>query len=112
MKVRPLIISLCFVLIAVLSSPGQDQPHQQSPLPQSLTAASNNKGLTEELLRIQAEMSQIAQDMDAIDAQMMLGIANKPLVGTARLVPQAHELLKGHRDRKSTRLNSSHSQIS
>ena len=96
MKVRPLIISLCFVLIAVLSSPGQDQPHQQSPLPQSLTAASNNKGLTEELLRIQAEMSQIAQDMDAIDAQMMLGIANKPLVGTARLVPQAHELLKGH----------------
>ena len=98
MKVRPSIVFLYSVLIAALPSLGQDQP------PQPLTAASNSEGLKKELLRIQMEMSQIAQDMDAIDAQMMLGIANKPLSGTSKSIPEIHELLKGHSTGKTIKV--------
>jgi hypothetical protein len=95
-KVRPSIVSLCSILIAVLPSLGQDHPLQQSHLPQPLTAASNSESLKEELVRVQMEMSQIAQDMDAIDVQMMPGIANKALSGTSKLIPKVHELLRDH----------------
>jgi hypothetical protein len=41
-------------------------------------------------------MSQIAQDMDAVDVQMMQGIANKALSGTSNVIPKVHELVKDH----------------
>ena len=98
MRVRPLISLLSSVLMAVLPSQGNGQTPRQSPLPlaQPLTVASNSEELKRELLRIQMEMSQTARDMDAIDARMMQGIANKDLGGTSRIMPKVHELLKDH----------------
>ncbi|PYV85938.1 MAG: hypothetical protein DMG05_21510 [Acidobacteria bacterium] len=98
MRVRPLISLLSSVLMAVLPSQGNGQTPRQSPLPlaQPLTVASNSEELKRELLRIQMEMSQTARDMDAIDARMMQGIANKDLSGTSKIIPKVHELLKDH----------------
>jgi hypothetical protein len=98
MKVRRSTILLCSVLIAALPSPGQgqNQPPQQSALSQPLTAAFINASLKEELLRVQMELSQIAQDLDAIDTRMMLGITNKALSGTSKIISEVHGLLKAH----------------
>jgi hypothetical protein len=98
MKVRRSIILLGSVLIAALASPGQgqNQPPQQSPLPKPLTAASNNENLKKELFRVQMELNQIAQDLDAIDTRIMLGITNKALSGTSKIISEVHELLKAH----------------
>jgi hypothetical protein len=95
MTVRPSIFFICSLLITALPSLGQDQSIPPSHLAESLTALSNNDDLKKELLRIQMEVSQIAQIMDAIDAQMMRGIANKALNGNSKVIPKIHELLQG-----------------
>src|SRR2546427_6371319 len=97
-KVRRSIIVLCSVLIAAVPSPGQvqNQPPQQSPLAQPRTAPSNDENLKKELLRMQMEISQIAQDLDAIDTRIMLEITDKTLSGTSKIISEVHGLLKAH----------------
>jgi hypothetical protein len=104
MTVRPSILFLCTILITALPSLGQDQSTPQSHLAAPLTALSNNDDLKKELLRIQMEVSQIAQDMDAIDAQMMRGIANKASSETSKVVPKVHEQLQGHSPDRTIRV--------
>ena len=94
MTVRPSIFFMFSMLIAVFLSLGQVQPPQQSHLSQPPTALSDNDGLKKELLRIQMELNQIVQDMDAIDTRMMQGITNKGVSGTSQIIPKVHELLK------------------
>jgi hypothetical protein len=110
MKVLHPIALVSSILIAVLPGLGQAQPPQPSP---PLTAASNNEALNKELLRIQTEISQITQEMDAIDARVLERIANKDLGGTSNLVAQVHQLLKGHRTVTAEKVspNSAHSNI-
>ncbi len=96
MTVRPSIFYLYISLIAALPSLGQNQPIPQSHPSKPPTALSQNDDLKKELVRIQTEAGHIAQDMDAIDAHMMLGITNKALSGTSKVIPKIHEQLKGH----------------
>jgi hypothetical protein len=104
MTVRPSIFFICSILITALPSLGQDQLTHQSHLAAPLTALSNNDDLKKELLRIQMEVSQIAQDIDAIDAQMMQGIANRASSGTSKVVPKVHEQLHGHNPDRTIRV--------
>ncbi|HVN80887.1 MAG TPA: hypothetical protein VMW38_17975, partial [Terriglobia bacterium] len=57
---------LCLILIVALPTFGQDHPNQQSRPPETPTALSQNEDLKRELSRIQAELSQVARDMDAV----------------------------------------------
>jgi hypothetical protein len=101
MKVQWSMIFLFYILIAALPSLGEDQPLQQSRAPQASTAASNEEILTKELIRMQMELSRIAQDMDSVDAKMMLGIANGASSGSPKTFSEAHALLSAY-DASST----------
>ncbi len=96
MNVRLSTFFLISILFGPLPSLGQEQPAQQSHLPQPPTAMLNHGGLPEELLRLQTDLSQVALDMDTIDARMMVGITNKTLSETFQMISKVHELLRGH----------------
>jgi hypothetical protein len=96
MKVRQFMILLYLILIATLPSLGQDQPIQQSRGPLPSTAASKEEILTNELIRIEMELNRIAQDMDSVDAKMMLGLANRALSDHPKSILEAHELLSAY----------------
>jgi hypothetical protein len=95
MKVLPSIIFFYGILIAVVPSSGQDLDQSLKPPPSSRvgTAESDGEVLRRDLLRIQREMSQIAQDMEAIDSQMTQVVAKDPLNGTSKAISEAHHLL-------------------
>ncbi len=98
MKFRRLMTILTLILIATLPSLGQHQP----PLPFSFRPQLRllhpmMKFLQTELIRMQMELSRIAQDMDSVDAKMMLGIANIASSGNPKTISEAHELLFGLR---------------
>jgi hypothetical protein len=65
-------------------------------LPQPRTPASNDDFLADELMRMQMELSRIAQDMDSVDAKMMQGSANIASSGNSKILSEAHELLAAY----------------
>jgi hypothetical protein len=93
MKLQQSMIFFSFILIASLPGLGQDHPLQQSGSFQPSIGASNEEVFAQELMRMQMELNQIAQDMDSVDAKMILGIANKDFVGNSKTISEAHELL-------------------
>ena len=96
MRVRPSTLFLSFILIAALPGLGQDAPNQKSKPRELPTALSQNEDLKKELPRIQAELSQVAQDMDAVDARMMQGITSTAPSGVTSTILKIHEQLKGY----------------
>ena len=96
MKVRRLITCLSLILVVTLPCLGQDPPIQQSRALQPSATPSKEEILTNELIRMQLELSRIAQDMDSVDAKMMLGIANRSSSGNPKSISDAHALFSAY----------------
>ncbi len=89
MKTFFLTILFCALLITAPPTSGQDLPPKPAL---QLLSQKNNEPTKELFSRVQMELDQIAQNMDAIDAGMMQAIAGRPSIEKSRI--KAHELLK------------------
>ena len=87
---------LTLILIATLPSLAQHQPPLQSHSPHTSTSAANDEILTTELIRMQMDLSRLTQDMDSVDAKMMLGIANRGPSVNPKTISEAHALLSAY----------------
>ncbi len=96
MKARYSMLLLFSVLTAAPVGFAQNQRPGQSPQPQFPAHPSENGALKSELDRIQAEISQIAQEMGTIDARMMQESTDKELSGISGITIQIHELLRNY----------------
>ena len=115
MKVFPSVIFFYSILITVVPSVGQDlnESPQQSITSRHLTAGPESEVLNAGLLRIQREMSQIAQVMEAIDSQLTQALAKDSLSGTFTAIPGVHHLINESSPGATVKifLNSSRSEV-
>ena len=96
MKISLSLFALSTVLWVVFPNLGEEQAPTKVSQPQPPTAESEHELLRLQIQKIESEMTQIAQDLDAIDARMMREPANKVLSGNSETVSRVHELLQGH----------------